>query len=465
MSAVTVGTSRIVRSMAREGTIRWRDIGRDRAAELVAAGHRERGVFAHRLLFLPRPAPDGWKVAERTCGAPKPSAFFQVLLYAAESELDGIPAELFFDRDIAWHEQHLGRVGQLASANVVVDGKDMWSFTHFADVVQRVGRRRDLKTQVEKRFDGWHDLLLNGLLAFAVQRGVKRWRIPASALALRHTDQARDVRPELFERLYDRSVGRILDARRDGEWWRVDVKRAKRRLVVPELREEHVVYPRTVCVAHDLEAGLGHRGIDDALAAQADARWRDDLAGMLQAEAGAGVRATYNVVGVLVPEVREAIEAPGHALAFHSYDHDLARPEQLAPCRDVDYRAKGYRVPQSRLTADLADDNLLRHNVEWLASSAWSLGFDAPQLVRGVVRVPVHLDDFGLYKGELAWEDWEAKALAIVAERDVSVLSLHDCYAPWWLERYPAFLARLRGEATLRTVDELAAEIVLCASL
>ena len=40
----------------------------------------------------------------------------------------------------------------------------------------------------------------------------------------------------------------------------------------------------------------------------------------------------------------------------------------------IDYRIKGYRPAQSRITAELTDANLAFHNFEWLASSRYSLG-------------------------------------------------------------------------------------------
>ena len=121
---------------------------------------------------------------------------------------------------------------------------------------------------------------------------------------------------------------------------------------------------------------------------------------MLAVEASAGVRVTYNVVGQILPEVREQIESGGHALAFHSFDH-RRDGDQLRRCREVDYRLKGYRLPRSEPTPETTDEQLAFHNFEWLASSAHSLGLESPQLQNRVVRLPVALDDFPLYTGEL----------------------------------------------------------------
>ena len=98
--------------------------------------------------------------------------------------VDEFPRGLFFDDELIWHRQHFGRRGHVSCANVVIDGDEMWSMSHFSDLVQRIGRRREHKTVIEKRFAGWHDLLLNALLAVAADRGVRRLRIPTSSLQL-----------------------------------------------------------------------------------------------------------------------------------------------------------------------------------------------------------------------------------------------------------------------------------------
>ncbi len=63
---------------------------------------------------------------------------------------------------------------------------------------------------------------------------------------------------------------------------------------------------------------------------------------------------TYNVVGTLLDGVRDRIEAGGHAVAFHSFDHGDGL-DQLHRCREVDYRLKGYRLPRSQPTPETTD--------------------------------------------------------------------------------------------------------------
>ncbi len=445
-----------------DGTIVWREIGNDRLPEFVARGYRRRSFFPHRVLFLPKAGPDGYKLAGRMCGLTDPARIWEIVLYADESMLGEFPDELFIDDELVWHQQHFGVPGQVATANVVLDGASLWSFVHVADVVQRIGRRREYKTRIENRFRGWHDMLLNAVLAFALEQGAERLHLPSSTLALENTDPRRTVGRELFERIYDRDVNRLFGTGRDGDWWVVDVAANRDRVVIPAPSRERIEHGRTICLCHDVEAGLGHVGVDDRLRELADRTWRESLERMLAVERALGVRATYNVVGLLLDDVRGEIKGDGHCLAFHSYDHGEA--EQLPRCRRIDYRLKGYRPPRSQLTPELSDEALLFHNFEWLASSAHSLQLAAPVLRLGVVRIPVHFDDFALYRNGLDFSTWAETALARIAENDLVVFSLHDCYAHLWLDRYLSFLTQVRGLGDLRTLDEVAALVTLAAS-
>jgi hypothetical protein len=424
------------------------------------------------------------------CGETRPDRMWEIVLYADESLLGEFPRELFFDDGLVWHQQQFGLPGQLATADVVLAGRELWSMAHVADIVQRIGRRREHKTRIEKVFAGWHDMLLNGLLAFAVERGVERVHLPTAKLAIANTDPARDKGPELFERLYDRDVNRLFRTTRSGAWWTLDVAENEDRLVAPALRRRQISRPRTVCICHDIESGLGHVGIDASLVDLANGTWRESLERMLAVERAVGVTATYNVLGLLLSEVRAEIERDGHCLGFHSYDHRIGRSQrvpprlyrfvdgagggrlgflaggldQLARCRQLDYRIKGYRPPRSRITAELRDERPLHHNFEWLASSSHSLHTPNPVLRNGIVNVPVHLDDFDLYRRRLTFEAWQAEVLAKIESHDVAVVSLHDCYAHLWLPEYRGFLERVAAIAQPRTLDQLAAEVTLAAA-
>ena len=130
--------------------------------------------------------------------------------------------------------------------------------------------------------------------------------------------------------------------------------------------------------------------------------------------------------------------------------------DQITGCREIDYRIRGYRPPQSRITRELNDANLCWHNFEWLASSTHSLGLETPALEHRTVRIPILTDDHPLYTKQIAWPEWEARVLAHASQHDFTALSLHDCYAQFWLPHYAPFLERLQQVARLVTLDEVA---------
>ena len=438
---------------------RFAEVGPGRREEFLAKGGRGRHFFPHRVYRLPKCAPDGFKVGQRMCGREDVSAHWQVILYADPGLVADLPPELFLDDDLMWHRQQYGRPGQLATAALVIEGEDAWSYVHHSDFVQRIGRRREFKTQVEKRFKGWPSMLLNGVMALAAERGARRLRVPSSELALEHTDRQRDVKAPLFERVYDAPVERV-GARRDGRWWLIELD--PRLIVGHDLREEPPgAEARAVCVGHDLEAGHGHRDYDTKMAAGADAACAARIDEMLAIERRAGAPATYNVVGLLWGEVAEQIESGGHCLAFHSYDHTAAGNGQLERCRQLDYRAKGYRVPRSKLGPQLSDRELAFHNFEWLASSEHSLGHNEPRFEAGLARLPVSRDDFPLFMDHEEYGTWERGLLERARRDPYTCVVLHDCYADHWLPHYERLLERLAAAAPLRTLDQIAAEVAL----
>jgi hypothetical protein len=434
----------------------FREIARDREAEFLRRGYAARHVFAHRLYQLPKCGPDGYKLAQAACGESDLSAHWQLLVYADRSLVEEFPEEVFFDDEVNWHRQQFGRAGQVASATVVVAGERAHSLVHQSDLVQRIARIPGHRSRVENRFKGWPQMLLNGLLAFAAERGVRHLHTPTAKLALEHTDPAREVGDELFERVYDRPVERFAPDRVEG-WWRIDVEGNADAVVRPLRGQEELREERTVCVCHDVERGYGHRDVDPEFARRADRVAGRHLEEMLAVEAAAGVPATYLVVGVLVPDLQARLRDAGHAVAFHSYDHSSSG--QLDECREVDFRIKGYRAPRSRLSGDLSDDRLAFHNFEWLASSSGSLGTEVPALPSRVAKLPILVDDFALHTGERTYEEWEADVLHSVAERPFTSIGLHDCYAHHWLPRYESLLDALAQLARPRTLDDVAGDV------
>jgi hypothetical protein len=441
-----------------------RDLGPGLKPELVARGHKERHVFPHRIVRLPKPGPDGYKLAQRMCGPVSLGELWELVLYALPPVLDEFPADVFFDDDIAWHQQQFGLPGQVATVNLVEQPPDVYAMVLISDVVQRIGRRRDLKTRIENRFAGWSRMLVHAVCEFALDHGLERVHVATADWALQNTDPGRSVQRSLFERVYDHSIGPPFTAARHEWWWVLDVRANASVVVRPEVRRLPLSNEPEICVCHDIERGWGHRDVDPRFAATAELAAPAHLDRMLEVEADAGVRATYSVVGALLPEIRPALAAGGHAIAFHSYDHQIAsgddRTNQLGRCREVDYRIKGYRPPQSRLTEELTEPNLAFHNFEWLASSQYSLSLDAPVLNDALVFVPILFDDFDLHRGT-DYGDWEKPAVQRLASTRSAAFSLHDCYGDLWLPHYRRLLDRLGDLGRLRTVDEVAADVLL----
>jgi hypothetical protein len=75
--------------------------------------------------------------------------------------------------------------------------------------------------------------------------------------------------------------------------------------------------------------------------------------------------------------------------------------------------------------------------------------------------LPITLDDYPLYRERMSYDLWEQLLLRLVGRRRFTAVSLHDCYAPWWIHRYPALLERLGEQARLCTMDEISAEVFL----
>jgi len=432
----------------------------ERLAEFVAKGYLKSHCFPHSVFYLPKCGPDGMKLAQRMIGQNDPNKLWEVVLYAISPVLDEFPSELFFDKELIWHQQQFGRNGQIATANLVVDGNSLYTMVHISDLVQRISRRKEYKTRIENRFKGWHHLLLNSILNFALENDLRKVFSPTAEFALRHTDPKRKPQRELFARVYDRAVHHRYDAVKNGNWWMIGVDENIANIVIPVRKEERTKRAKTICVCHDIEGGLGHTNVDRSFAGRAHEASSRYLDIMLSIEQEFSITATYNIVGCLMNDVREKVEKGGHTVTFHSYDHAGGR-DQLGSCRQVDYRIKGYRPSGSRITHDLSDVELCYHNFEWLISSAYSLGMKRPRMENRIVKLPILFDDFAMYEENIAYQEWEQRAVRQIKENDFVAFSLHDCYATYWLPHYKRFLGKIRTLGEFRTMDQVANDVIL----
>jgi len=471
---------------------KFREIMPDRCGEFKDQGLLGRHFFPHRCYYLPKCGPDGLKMSQRMCGIADPNASWEAVLYATGSAAREFPADLYFDDEVVWHRQQFGRVGQVATANLVVAGKRVYGNNYLADLVQRISRRREYKTRVENRFGGWAFMLLNAILNFAVEQQLDDIFSPTADFVLEQVPPDRHVQRQLFDRIYDRPVVSRYRAVRQGKWWVINVKENRERLVVPAKGEEVLANEKTICICHDIERGFGHLGIDANRAQLADCIAPGALTEMMRCEGAADLKATYNVLGCFFDEVRGEIEHNGHCIAFHSYDHQIRRfwqltelyygarhllallrgrswrgkyQDQLARCREVDYRIRGFRSPRSRPSGEWSDHNMVFRNFEWFATSAWRLGSARPLMRGRLVKIPICFDDFALYQPGVSLEQWEGEVLAKIEHNDFVAFGLHDCYADLWLARYPAFLKKIEGLGAFKTLDQVASETILASAI
>jgi glycosyltransferase involved in cell wall biosynthesis len=247
--------------------------------------------------------------------------------------------------------------------------------------------------------------------------------------------------------------------RGDAEYWEIPVDVNLSRVVRlrpprPTASPDHTIRPQ-ICIFHDIE-----ENVDTDISAAACI---DNLGRMLAIEKDLGLDATYDVLGTLLGRKRSEIWAsnPRHSIAFHSFDHRIEDLNQLRRCREVDLRVRGYRPPRSRITAELNDYNLTFLNFEWLASSAFSLGFDRCKLENGLIKIPIDVDDYPLFTGAVGYEDWERNLLQRAREKQFFAFGLHDCYAELWLTRYPQLLHRLKEIGDVVSADALCDRMLL----
>src|SRR5581483_11903231 len=97
----------------------YREIAPDRRAEFIRTGLKAEDFFPHRMVYLPKCGPDGFLLAEHMCAERHLDRMWELVLYATPDVAGEFPRELFFDREIVWHQQHFGVAGQVASADMV----------------------------------------------------------------------------------------------------------------------------------------------------------------------------------------------------------------------------------------------------------------------------------------------------------------------------------------------------------
>jgi len=422
----------------------------------VRAGFRAREFFPHEVVWLSKPYPDAYLNLERrgvTRADVLAGDFVQLNLYS--DHLEGLPDALFTDPAVNWHGQQFGKRGLIAAAGLFIRHSAACVTLLQSDLCQQVYRQPELKraaaAKLNNRFRYWYLLLVNAVLDFAAATKLDTVFSPTAAHIVASTQK--QITPALFEQIYDAVSTRYACApERVGaaDYWKIPIADNHDR-IVPLEEAMPPVAPRTskvICIVHDTE-----EDIDTSVSPRA---CKDALARMLAIERTLDVRTTYSILGRLFPEKAPLIAMQdAHALAFHSFDHDIGNLTQLARVREVDLQIKGYRPPQSSITPELTDYALGHANFEWLVSSAHSLGFAEPRLENGLVKIPMHTDDYSLHTGEHSWESWIARVVDDAQSHDVVTIGLHDCYAPLWIERYATLLELLGSLGEFWTCEQV----------
>jgi len=466
----------------------FREISERRIEELSYRGHNQMHFFPHRIYYVPKCAEDAFKLARRLCRERDPNKLWEVVLYATGPLIDEFPRELFFADDLIRCQQQFSRIVRIATASLVVDRKTLHITNYTSNLVQQVSRIRELKASIDSILTGWFNILLNGVMNFALENDIKKIYLPTLDLLVEHTGLLQGVQTEFFERVFDGLLNRCFQMMKEGKWWCIDVAKNRDGINILDKKQENMVEGKTICLCHDIERGLGHIDVDPNLTELANKSFLGNLDKMLMIEKEMNVKATYNLLASLFNEVREKIEKDGHCIAFHSYDHridefslcskvfhkigrlmfgrlkskaDFEHTGQLAKCRQIDHRVKGYRPPQSKLTPELSDRNLCFYNFQWLASWADSLRTTLPRMENRVVKIPILFDDYDMYKSKMKFEDWERKAIDMTKGNDFVAFCLHDCYGGYWLPHYQEFLEKIGGLGNFRTLDEVANKVTL----
>jgi len=443
-------------------------------AQFREKGFRAREFFPHTAAVIPKRYPDTLLLLEG-CGMTRPEllgcGFCQLNLYSEWTS--GLPDELFTDFTVNWHHQQLGERALIAAAGICMRDSSLLVSLLQSDLCQQLFRHKRLqdecKTQVKKRFAAWHKFLFNAVLDFAVDSGITAVYSPTAEWMLRAI--RKPVHPDLFHRVYNFAEG-FHGARRvvldRAEYWEIPVAANADRIARLLPGDCGSQTPgKLICIFHDTEENLA----EDVPPEEC----RDNLTRMLRIEKAAGVRTTYNVVGSLFARKQEEIRAAGaHCLAFHSYDHVLENDGQLPRCREVDLQIRGYRTPQSRVTAELTDYALSYYNFEWLATGLRSLidshtaidwewmdagftrlGAKCCGLQNGIVKIPVLVDDNLMSTRQMDYPEWRRRLIEIARHSELLSFGLHDCYARYWIEAYAELLETLSGFGHLVTGDEL----------
>jgi hypothetical protein len=429
------------------------------ADPFIAAGFRRRVFFPHEVIVLRKAYPDTFVQMEKRGIAAAQRAGFQPLqvnLYS--NRIEDLPADLFIDPVVNWHQQQFGRAGLIASAGLFLRGDALFVSLLQSDLCQQIAKNRRLHeicaSRLNNRFRYWYEVLFNAILDLAIDLNVAQVYSPTAEQIVGTTVKA--INPALFNQVYDFCQSRYEVSHEvvgSAKYWCLSVAGNADKIVRLESAATGTAPPVpqcTICVYHDIEENV------DTEVEPNDCH--EAFIRMLEVERRHEVTTTYNVLGQIFPRKSELIGAQGggaQSIGFHTYNHCHDALDQLPRLRNVDLQVKGYRTAKSIITEELTDEALSFYNFEWLMSSAHSYGFDLPRLENGIVKIPASIDDYPLKTGELSYEQWFDRIVAIARRQGFVAVGLHDCYARFWIENYSDLLERLKRIGEFRTCDQI----------
>ena len=419
--------------------------------------------FVHEVEYIEKQYPDMFVIMEMRGFAKKElfkGKFIQLNVYS--KEIEGLPGNLFFDKKINWHQQHFGKKGLIASAGLyLLNQEDIFIEVMQSDLLQQLFRsqkfRKLYRTKLEDKYKYWYKILFNAILDFAIGNGFLKIYCPTSEQLSNNTKMKVDN--SFFTKVYDYSKRNFNSSKKKikkAEYWKIDLKKNLDKIVrLKSVFREIKKSKKIVCIYHDIE-----EDVDTPISKE---KCKEYLQKMLEIEEKQGISVTYNILGSLFNEKEKIIQSYGnHSISFHSYNHNLKDLNQLKKVREVNLQVRGYRPPQSNLTRELNDYNLSYYNFEWLMSSASSLNTTEPRLENGIVKIPLHIDDFPLHKMEMSYEQWENRLLETIKNNDFVAFGTHDCYGHHWIDKYDPLINKIKSLGVeFKTGDEIANHLFL----
>ena len=425
--------------------------------KFLEKGFSKEDFFRHTAIFLNKQYPDTILHMGRRGISFEGQKIFQLNIYS--DKIDGLQKEIFFDKQISWHQQHLGNIGLIACAGFYIDKDDIYIVSVQSDIVQQIGKNpkfHNCRSKIRIRFDKWYKSIFNALLNYGYKNNIKNIYCTTSELVIKNTKKQIDF--SLFKKIYD-YPSTFYNCKKDNGYWIIKVSDNLDKIIEPD-----PVFQKSIMVLHDIEENCGHekeiltKGICEK-----------NLKFALEIEKKHKANTTYSIVGKLFKSKIRLID-DNHSIAFHTFNHDNNDLGQLEKVREVNLQVRGYRAARSIITSELSDYNLLLHNFEWLVASCAKQSLNSQKcfLENGIVKIPILIDDHRMYDGRsytnqdrVPYELWLEMVEKIILENDVVTIGMHDCYSNFWIEQYDNFIGEMKRIGNFITCDQIANNIFL----